>query len=98
MGASVLPLCPFCGREHPHGPYSLHEFLERLGEWNGHASHCHTRREWDGESKGHYLFAISAPAMIAPGQERGRHARWFLDGLEEQGCVVDRTMPLPSRN
>jgi hypothetical protein len=89
--------CPFCGYEHIHGPYRVYGFLERLANWNGHASHCHTRREWDGESIGHYFFAISGPAMLVPGQARGRVAHMLLDILEEQGCAVSRTTTLPSR-
>jgi hypothetical protein len=96
-GVGFLPLCPFCENEHPHGPFAFSDFLADLRQRTGHSSHCGVHRDWDGVSGGHYHFAISAPAMFAPGQASKRDAQMHMDLLEDEGCRVDRINTLPSR-
>jgi hypothetical protein len=95
-----VPVCPFCGFEHYHGPFILTDFRENTANWGGwRRSACNQApREHQPDARGLYKFILAdTPARIVPGQGHNREALIFLEGLAEAGFAICATEPLPSR-
>jgi|ERR1700733_1725342 len=92
-----IPCCPFCGYEHTHGGYPVHDIRIAFTAQEGwRVPHCGQASPDAYSAAGEYqLKPALTPARSAPGAEHSRAAKRTMEYLHSLGIKTSNEM-LPS--